>query len=79
MSEIRTEAGKRLLDKLDGRPGYVTPAAVAAIESEAIAAERARLAAAVDGLSDEEWRDCSGNCHGETILAILTLLEPTDD
>lgn len=87
MSEPTTGAGKRLLDWLDSssyralRP-YL---GIAAIEAEAVAAERARITAAVEALP--RWIDMLSNADGivdlnETVslTAVLAAIEgPTDE
>lgn len=85
-----TDAGKRLLAWSDGRGGgYVTSEEVAAIEAEAVAAERARIRAAVEGIPTPKRHENDANGNWFTVdmeygwecgvQAVLAILDGPDD
>lgn len=69
----RTEAGKRLLAKVNAEPpiGMLLPEDIDAIEAEAVAAERARIRAAVEGLSRYESMTPEWYAACVAVLAII--------
>jgi hypothetical protein len=78
-----TAAGRALLERLTEDEDYEwrsdIEAAILAIEAEAIAAERARIRAAVEGLSTSclvLGSSCMPDCHRVTAKAVLALLDP---
>jgi hypothetical protein len=86
--EPTTDAGKRLLHDWDvGDPGYAEMAAdVLAIESEAVAADRASLAEKVRGLRG--WPDENAHWHPDprgayletvSVLALIEGKQPEHD
>lgn len=69
MSEPTTKAGRALLDELTGA---LARRSILAIEREAVAQERARIRAAVDGLPDQ-WgpSDEAGYVRRKDVLRLL--------
>lgn len=48
--------------------------AIAAIEAEARKQALTDAIAAVEGLTDNEWRECGGACHDHTLAAVIDTL-----
>lgn len=72
-----TQAGIALLAEFPARPrGLYFRAAdlIAAIEAEARQQALTDAIAAVEGLTDNEWRECGGACHDHTLAAVIETL-----
>jgi hypothetical protein len=81
-----TEAGRRLLKLVNDVSRNSSSSAIRSIagrvqnvlpqvEAEARAAALAEVADHVAQLRESEWRQCIGNCHDETITAVLDIIE----